>query len=74
MILWFSEFKETDFNQVGGKGYNLSKMLSHGLNVPNGFVVSAKAYDEFITTNGLDSEIKKILKGNLPTIEKSGQI
>jgi len=74
MILWFNEIKETDFNQVGGKGYNLSKMLNHGLNVPIGFVVSASAYDEFIITNGLDSEIENILKSDQPTIEKSSQI
>lgn len=74
MIKWFSEIKATQFNEVGGKGFNLSKMYNHGLNIPNGFVVTAAAYDEFIATNHLAGRIEAILQSDSPSQEKSCQI
>ncbi len=35
----------SDYHLAGGKAYNLSKMLKHGLRVPDGFVISSAVYD-----------------------------
>ena len=71
MLKWFNEISEQDFNLVGGKGYNLSKMINHDLSVPNGFVITASAYDEFIKQHGLAKKIDTILATDQPTKKKS---
>jgi pyruvate, water dikinase len=51
-ILWLSEVTMEDVPLVGGKSASLGEMyqkLTHvGINVPNAFCITAKAYDEFI--------------------------
>ncbi|WP_105615306.1 PEP/pyruvate-binding domain-containing protein [Vallitalea okinawensis] len=74
MIKWFSDIKETDFELVGGKGHNLSKMYNCGLKVPNGFVITSKAYDVYIKDNDLTPIIEGILKQHISSLEKSNRI
>jgi len=59
--LWFKDIHFSDVDLVGGKGANLGEMYNLGIPVPNGFCVTAKAYFEFINTNNLAPQIKKIL-------------
>ncbi len=47
MIKWFDRITDSDFDLVGGKGYNLSKMYNQGMQVPNGFVILSTAYDAY---------------------------
>ena len=61
-IFWFNQIHHDDIPIVGGKGANLGEMYSIGIPVPNGFVVTANTYYEFVKENGLDKQIKKILK------------
>jgi pyruvate,water dikinase len=50
--------------EVGGKNYNLSRMRKDlGLPVPEGFAVSAHAYDEFIAHNGIDKMVDAVRAG-----------
>jgi phosphohistidine swiveling domain-containing protein len=42
------------FNEVGGKGASLTKMLIAGLPVPSGYHVTTEAYRTFVTVNELD--------------------
>ncbi|WP_343561348.1 phosphoenolpyruvate synthase [Sphingobacterium sp.] len=55
-----------DIDLVGGKSASLGEMLQHlkplGVNIPDGFIVTSKAYFQFITDNQLDQKIKDILK------------
>ncbi|MGI5840834.1 MAG: phosphoenolpyruvate synthase [Patescibacteria group bacterium] len=60
-ILWFKQIHHEDINQVGGKGANLGEMYNSGIPVPNGFVVTASAYFQFIQDNSLSEKIKNIL-------------
>ena len=46
--------------EVGNKAYNLSK-ISSVVNVPDGFVITSKAYDNFIKYNRLDHSIRDII-------------
>ncbi len=62
-ILWFSEVGKNDGAVVGGKGANLGEMFSAGLPVPNGFIVTAQAYFDFLGKTGLKPKIAEILKG-----------
>ncbi len=56
-ILWFNEIRKTDIPLVGGKGANLGEMTYAKIPVPNGFVVSAKAYFDFLDTTSLKKKI-----------------
>ena len=60
-LIWFKDIKFADVAVVGGKGANLGEMYSLGIPVPNGFVVTAKTYFDFIDTNSLKPQIKNIL-------------
>ncbi|MBI3558816.1 phosphoenolpyruvate synthase, partial [Candidatus Gottesmanbacteria bacterium] len=61
-IYWFEEVGKEDTELVGGKGANLGEMTRAKFPVPPGFVVSAKAYREFLKSNALDKKFDRILK------------
>jgi len=61
-ILWFNQIHLSDVALVGGKGGNLGEMYNLGIPIPNGFVVTANAYFQFIEENNLKPVIKNILK------------
>jgi pyruvate,water dikinase len=64
-IKWYSEVGIDDVPSVGGKNAALGEMYSNlvplGVNIPNGFALTADAYRHFFKNTGLDEEIKKIL-------------
>ena len=55
---WLSETNMTEVDLVGGKNASLGEMISNlselGVNIPNGFVVTANAYDLFMDHNKLN--------------------
>lgn len=65
-ILKFSETGISDVGRVGGKNASLGEMITQlyekGVNVPDGFSVTAEAYREFIRTSGIKKNIIDILK------------
>jgi pyruvate,water dikinase len=61
-IIWFDELRKEDVPIVGGKNANLGEMLSFGIPVPEGFAVTAKAYQKFITKTGIANKIYEIIK------------
>ena len=64
-ILWFKELGIEDVPLVGGKNASLGEMYRNltkkGVNIPNGFAVTATAYHYFLKTAGIKDKIKKIL-------------
>jgi len=65
-ILWFNEIGIGDIPMVGGKNASLGEMYrnlnDHGINIPNGFAITAYGYRYFLRYAGIEEEIKKILK------------
>jgi len=61
-IVWFEEVGKGDVGLVGGKGANLGEMTQANLPIPYGFVITSKAYFEFIKLNNLESKIQYYLK------------
>jgi len=61
-ILWFDEVDKEDVALVGGKGANLGEMAQAGFPVPRGFVVTSRAYFNFLEENKLKSKIDQELK------------
>lgn len=61
-ILWFKDADKDDIALVGGKGANLGEMVSFGIPVPDGFIVTSEAYYDFLEENKLRSFIHMRLK------------
>jgi pyruvate, water dikinase len=66
-ILWFKDISIDMVPIVGGKNAALGEMFrtagSLGVSIPNGFAVSASAYNYFIDTSGLKEKIANELRG-----------
>ncbi|AQR94610.1 PEP/pyruvate-binding domain-containing protein [Clostridium saccharoperbutylacetonicum] len=56
---WKEAFK-SDASLVGGKGWNLGRLDRYGFSVPQGVVLIAKAYDEYIKYNQFDKVISNL--------------
>ncbi|EJA6612596.1 TPA: pyruvate, phosphate dikinase [Clostridioides difficile] len=57
------EHKQATIEIVGGKGMSLSKLLTAGIPVPDGFHVTTASYQIFVETNHIQSRINKLLDG-----------
>ena len=60
-ILWFNELGISDVPLVGGKNASLGemyqKLTQKGVNIPDGFAVTAAAYVYLVKTSGIEKEI-----------------
>ena len=80
-ILWFNEVSIDDVPIVGGKNASLGEMYREltkkKVNIPNGFAVTAHAYDYFIAKSSLHIKIhnilRKIKKGDIKSLHKYGE-
>jgi pyruvate,water dikinase len=70
LVLPFSKIRKEDIPLVGGKGANLGEMVSFGIPVPNGFVVTAQAYQYVIEHNALQPVIREIIRQTEVTNQK----
>ncbi|MFW0862055.1 MAG: phosphoenolpyruvate synthase [Candidatus Komeilibacteria bacterium] len=65
-ILWFNEIGNKDVGLVGGKNASLGEMYSNlvkkGINIPNGFAVTAAAYRYILKNAKAEKKVKDILK------------
>ena len=61
-IKWFSQLNKDSGPIVGGKGANLAEIFNLKISVPEGFVITAQAYDYFIKKAGLKEKIKTLLE------------
>lgn len=66
-IRWFHELTIADVPQVGGKNASLGEMVREltpkGIQIPNGFAITAQAYRAFLEYNELENEISRLLQG-----------
>ncbi|MEK6936110.1 MAG: PEP/pyruvate-binding domain-containing protein, partial [Nanoarchaeota archaeon] len=60
-IKWFSDIHNKDIPVVGGKGASLGEMYNSKFPVPPGFIITAQAFEIFITN--IKEDIEKILFG-----------
>ncbi len=66
-ILWFNELGIGDVPLVGGKNASLGEMYqfltNKGVNIPNGFAVTASAYRHLLKDAGIENDVKDSLAG-----------
>lgn len=60
-VVWFKEVGRQDIKYVGGKGANLGELYNLQIPVPNGFIVTAQAYQQTVAQAGALDRIKGIL-------------
>ncbi|WP_457560914.1 phosphoenolpyruvate synthase [Caminibacter sp.] len=69
-IKWFKEIGIKDISEVGGKNASLGEMYNHlsplGVNVPNGFAVTATAYKHYLDYNKLWEPLSELFKNFNP--------
>jgi pyruvate, water dikinase len=61
-ILWFDQINKDMVPLAGGKGANMGEMVSIGLPVPEGFVITTKAFDYYLEMNRLNQKIKELVE------------
>ena len=79
-VLWFKDLGIEDVPKVGGKNAALGEMYSNlvplGVNVPDGFAITAEAYRHFLLDAGLNAQIEEALKGldthNIKDLQRRG--
>lgn len=59
LLAWKEAFK-SGVSLVGGKGWNLGRLAQYGFSIPQGGVLNAKAYDEYIKHNQLQEIVDKL--------------
>ncbi len=64
-VLWFNQLELKDIPQVGGKNASLGEMIreltSKGVNIPDGYAITAHSYRYLLDSAGITKKIKKIL-------------
>ncbi len=81
LILNLNEVGMQDLEIVGGKNASLGEMIQNlsklGVAIPGGFIITVKAYREFISYNKLDQIIPKIIaemeEGNIESLALTGK-
>ena len=65
LVIWFDELQLGDIPQVGGKNASLGEMrrelIPKGVNIPDGYAVTAHAYRYLLQSAGIFNEIKAVL-------------
>jgi pyruvate,water dikinase len=72
-IAWFEEVTKDDIPSVGGKGANLGEMTRANIPVPPGFIVTVKAYNDFLKKANITAKIRTLLKPLDPNDSKQLQ-
>jgi pyruvate, water dikinase len=54
----FTELNKTDTHVAGGKGASLGEMSQAGFTIPPGFVLTAQAFEQFLTETDLRQEVE----------------
>ncbi|MBI4708856.1 MAG: hypothetical protein HY764_01470 [Candidatus Portnoybacteria bacterium] len=75
LIKFFKEFSKKDIGVAGGKGASLGEMTRAKIPVPQGFVILASAFDQFLGETDLNVEIEsRLRKINLKDINSIDRI
>ncbi len=61
-VLWLSDIDKNDIPIVGGKAANLGELLRAEIPVPDGFVVDARTFRDFIERTGIKDKIYGLLR------------
>jgi pyruvate,orthophosphate dikinase len=69
-IYLFTEVNSEPISLLGGKGANLAEMTKLDLPIPPGFIITTKAWKEYISEGCLSWELKKEIREKMGALEK----
>jgi pyruvate,water dikinase len=80
-LIWFKDLSIEDTPLVGGKNAALGEMYGSltklGINIPNGFALTSKAYWHFLNSTDIKTEIENVLAGldhnDIPDLQRRGE-
>jgi pyruvate,water dikinase len=61
LILWLADVTKEDISAVGKHALSLGELTSHGFPIADGFVITSRAYYQFLQENNLADKINGIL-------------
>ncbi|PPI86807.1 phosphoenolpyruvate synthase [Candidatus Pantoea edessiphila] len=68
LILWYHQINIKDIDLVGGKNASIGEMINNlsliGINIPNGYVTTSYAFNDFLSQDGMNHDIYDILEKN----------
>ncbi|MFH1462476.1 MAG: phosphoenolpyruvate synthase [bacterium] len=81
LILWFGEISKKDISLVGGKNASLGEMVGklsrRGVEIPDGFAITSRAYWHFLEANNLLPKMKGIFQklgsGDIKNLQEIGR-
>jgi pyruvate,water dikinase len=77
MILRFAEIEGEALGLVGGKGYNLGRLVRHNFPIPPGFCVTTEAYRQWLEGDevfaSLLAELETLAEDDLRGVQKLGE-
>ncbi|MEM0215475.1 MAG: pyruvate, water dikinase [Archaeoglobaceae archaeon] len=74
-VLWLSDVDKNDISIVGGKAANLGELMRIEIPVPDGFVVDARTFRDFISRTNLKDKIYNLLRDlNVENTEELNRI
>jgi pyruvate,water dikinase len=66
-VLWFKDLRIEDVPLVGGKNASLGEMYREltkkGVRIPNGFAITARAYQHLLERSGIKRQMRELLSG-----------
>jgi len=66
-VLWFKDLRIEDVPLVGGKNASLGEMYREltkkGVRIPNGFAITARAYQHLLERAGIKRQMRELLSG-----------
>lgn len=70
-VKWLEQIRKDDIPIAGGKGANLGEMISMRMPVPEGFVITTKAFNRLLELNNLGGRIiEEVERCNVDDTEK----
>ncbi|MBI2507509.1 hypothetical protein HYV89_01000 [Candidatus Woesearchaeota archaeon] len=62
-IIWLKDLNKSKVDIAGAKAAYLADLYNKNFPVANGFVISIEAFNEFLKSNNIDRDIKKLVDG-----------
>jgi len=60
-VKWFKNISKEDFPLIGEKSYRICELYNLRFSIPNGFIVTSEAHQDFLLENGIQKYLEKTL-------------
>src|SRR5258708_4299186 len=61
-VIWLKDATKENLELIGTKGEKLGELIQMGLHIPNGFIITTAAYEQFLKENDLQRIITQLIE------------